>query len=63
MSVIINIHERTNLIYAPKNFGQTISIVSYGENELFLFKSLSLWIKGIRAGIIPILLPLPYHNY
>lgn len=50
-------------IYAPKNFGQTISIVSYGENEIFLFKSLSLWIKGIRAGIITILLPLPYHNY
>lgn len=42
------------LIYAPKNFGQTISIVSYGENEIFLFKSLSLWIKGIRAGIITI---------
>lgn len=61
MSEIINIHERTNI--CAKNFGQTISIVSYGENELFLFKSLSLWIKGIRAGIITILLPLPYHNY
>lgn len=59
MSVIINIHVRINICakeFRSNNFHRV-------ENEIFLFKSLSLWIKGIRAGIITISLPLPYHNF